>query len=162
MSLRIYVEGQRDDVERFCLEIIYPEFGRLREDERFRVTENNQKYEERNKKTGAVERLIRGYSPTIRYKNRPGLWEKYVVNIEDVDRKDYGKDLEKVTDVQVKVHLRSDDPSEVKLFYDEFIEPKGDLFTIEKDTGLYLNRREYSSRIFGGHFNDPESVQKTY
>lgn len=156
MSLRIYVEGQRDDVERFYNEIIRPEFGRLREDERFRVTENNQKYEERNKTTGAVERLIRGYSPTLRYRNRPGLWEKYVVNIEDVERKDYRKDLEKVTDVQVKVHLRSDDPSEVKLFYDEFIAPKGDQFVIEKDTGLYLNRREYSSRIFGGHFNEAD------
>ena len=150
MSLRIYVEGQRDDVERFYNEIIRPEFGRLREDERFRVTENNQKYEERNKTTGAVERVIRGYSPTLRYRNRPGLWEKY------------GDDLEKVTDVQVKVHLRSDDPSEIKLFYDEFIEPKKDLFTVEKDTGLYLNRRKYNSRFFGGHFNDPESVPKTY
>ena len=156
MSLRIYVEGQRDDVERFYNEIIRPEFGRLREDERFRVTENNQKYEERNKTTGAVERVIRGYSPTLRYRNRPGLWEKYVVEVEDLDLKRYGDDLEKVTDVQVKVHLRSDDPSEIKLFYDEFIEPKKDLFTVEKDTGLYLNRRRYSSRFFGGHFNDPE------
>ena len=132
MSLRIYVEGQRDDVERFYNEIIRPEFGRLREDERFRVTENNQKYEERNKTTGAVERVIRGYSPTLRYRNRPGLWEKYVVEVEDLDLKKYGDDLEKVTDVQVK------------------------LFTVEKDTGVYLNRRRYSSRFFGGHFNDPE------
>ena len=156
MSLRIYVEGQREDVERFCLEIIYPEFGRLREDERFRVTENDQKYRERNKTKNTVERLIRGYSPTLRYRNRPGLWEKYVVRVEDLDLKKYGDDLEKVTDVQVKVHLRSEDPSEIKLFYDEFIEPKKELFKIEKDTGLYLNRRNYSSRYFGGHFNDPE------
>lgn len=151
MSLRVYVEGQRDDVERFFSEIICPEFGRLRENERFRVTENKSQYVERNKTTGAVERLLRGYSPVLKYRNRPGLWEKYVV--EDVELK---KDLERVSDVQVKVHLRSDDPSEVKLFYDEFIEPKGDQFVIEKDTGLYLNRRNYGSRIFGGHFNDPE------
>ena len=151
MSLRVYVEGQREDVERFFSEIICPEFGRLRENERFRVTENKSQYVERNKTTGAVERLLRGYSPVLKYRNRPGLWEKYVV--EDVELK---KDLERVSDVQVKVHLRSDDPSEVKLFYDEFIEPKGDRFVIEKDTGLYLNRRNYGSRIFGGHFNDPE------
>ena len=151
MSLRVYVEGQREDVERFFNEIIYPEFGRLREDERFRVTENKSQYIERNKTTGAVERLIRGYSPVLKYRNRPGLWEKYVV--EDVEPKE---GLGKVSDVQVKVHLRSDDPSEVKLFYDEFIEPKGDQFVIEKDTGLYLNRRRYGSRIFGGHFKEAD------
>lgn len=162
MSLRIYVEGQREDVERFFNEIIYPDLGRLRDNERFRVTENNMKYVERNKTTGAVERLLRGYSPTLKYRNRPGLWERYVVDYDDVERKDYGKDLEKITDVQVKIHLRSDSPSEIKLIYDEMIETKTDLFTVDQDTGLYLNRREYSSRIFGGHFNNPEEVKKNH
>lgn len=158
MSLRIYIEGQQKDVERFFQEIIRPEFGRLREDERFRVTENDQKYRERNKTKHTVERLIRGYSPTLRYRNRPGLWEQYVVEVEDLDLKGYGKDLEKITDVQVKIHLRSDDPSEIKLFFDEFVKPKGDLFTVDQDTGIYMNRRDYGSRYFGGHFNDSESV----
>ena len=153
MSLRVYVEGQREDVERFYAEIIYPEFGRLREDERFRVTENNQKYFERNQITHTVEREIRGYSPTLRYRNRPGLWEQYVVD--DVAPKRFGEDLEKIAAVQVKIHLRGD-ASEVKLFFDEFVKPKGERFAIEKDTGLYLNRKGYASRIFGGHFIEAE------
>lgn len=152
MSLYVYVEGQRKDVERFYKDIIYPDFGRLRKDDRFRVTENTQKYYVRNQKTLAVERKIRGYSPTIRYKNRPGLWEQYFVDPESVESKKVGEDLEKIKGVQVKIHLRSDDPSEIKLFFVEFIETKRDLFWIEKDTGLYLNRRGYSSRFFGGHF----------
>lgn len=159
MSLRIYVEGQREDVERFFNEIIYPDLGRLREDERFRVTENDQKYRERNKTKNTVERLLRGYSPTLKYRNRPGLWERYVVEYDDIELKGYGKDLEKITDVQVKIHLRSDSPSEIKLIYDEMIETKKDLFTVDQDTGIYLNRRDYGSRYFGGHFNDPEEVK---
>lgn len=154
MSLYVYVEGSREDVERFYNDVIYPDLGRLRSDDRFRVTENNGQYVERNQKTHMIERKLRGYSPTLRYRNRPGLWEKYVVEIESLVMKKYGEDLEKVTDVQVKIHLRSDDPSEIKLFYDEIIEPKGDLFTVEKDTGIYINRRlYYVSRYFGGHFN---------
>lgn len=154
MSLYVYVEGSREDVERFYNDVIYPDLGRLRSDDRFRVTENKRQYVERNKKTHIIERKLRGYSPTLRYRNRPGLWEKYVVEIGSLVMKKYGEDLEKVTDVQVKIHLRSDDPSEIKLFYDEFIEPKGDLFTVEKDTGIYINRRlYYVSRFFGGHFN---------
>jgi len=161
VSLYIYVEGQRKDVERFYNEIIYPDFGRLREDERFRVTENDMKYIERNQKTHAVERKLRGYSPTLHYKNRPGLWEQYVVDFESLEEKRFGVDLERITDVQVKIHLRTDDPSEIKLFFDEFIEPKRDRFIIQKDTGLYLNRREYASRIFGGYFKyDPEDAEK--
>lgn len=156
MSLRIYVEGQREDVERFFNEIVYPEFGRLRADDRFRVTENNMEYVERNKTTTNVERVIRGYSPTLKYRNRPGLWEKYVVDLEKLEVKGYGKDLEKITDVQVKIHLRSDAPSEINLFYIEFLEPKGDLFTVDKDTGIYLNRRDYGSRYIGGHFTRSE------
>ena len=153
VSARIYVSGQRKDVERFYAEIIYPDLGRLRDDERFRVTENNMKYEERNKTTGAVERVLRGYSPTLKYRNRPGLWERYVVDWDDIEEKSYGKDLEKVTGVQVTIHLRSDSPSEIKLIYDEMIETKKDVFTVDQDTGIYINRRDYSSRYFGGHFN---------
>lgn len=157
MSLYVYVEGSREDVERFYNDVIYPDLGRLRSDDRFRVTENKRQYVERNKKTHIIERKLRGYSPTLRYRNRPGLWEKYVVEIGSLVMKKYGEDLEKVTDVQVKIHLRSDDPSEIKLFYDEFIEPKGDLFTVEKDTGIYINRRlYYVSRFFGGHFTRSE------
>lgn len=158
MSLYVYVEGQREDVERFYNEVIYPNLGRLRENERFRVTENKMQYEERNKTTHTVERKLRGYSPTLKYRNRPGLWEPYVVEIEDIEQqqKKTGKNFEKVKGVQVKIYLRSMDPSEVKLFYDEIIKTKGDLFTVEKDTGFYINWRNYAARVIGGHFNDPE------
>ena len=151
MSLYIYVEGQQKDVERFYNDVIYPNLGRLREDDRFRVTENKQKYYVRNKTKNTVERKLRGYSPTLRYRNRPGLWEKYVVK--DVESKRVGEDLDRVTDVQIKVHLRSDDPSEIRLFIVEIMDRRREVFTVEKDTGIYRNRRGYGSRIFGGHFN---------
>ena len=41
--------------------------------------------------------------------------------LEKLEVKGYGKDLEKITDVQVKIHLRSDAPSEINLFYIEFL-----------------------------------------
>ena len=160
MCIYIYVYGQHDDVERFFDEVLFPDIGNLRDNERFRITENNLKYIERNKTTHAVERRLRGYSPTIRYKNRPGLWEQYFVDRENVESKKYGVDFKKVKDVQIKVHLRSDDPSEIKLIYDEIIEPKGAIFTIENDTETYLNYRGYSSRFLGGHFT--EKVKKIH
>ena len=151
MSLYIYVEGQQKDVERFYNDVIYPNLGRLREDDRFRVTENRQKYYVRNKTKNTVERKLRGYSPTLRYRNRPGLWERYV--LDEVEPKRVGEDLDRVSDVQIKVHLRSDDPSEIMLFIIEIMDQKTSIFTVEKDTGIYRNRRGYGSRIFGGHFN---------
>lgn len=151
MSLYIYVEGQQKDVERFYNDVIYPNLGRLREDDRFRVTENKQKYYVRNKTKNTVERKLRGYSPTLRYRNRPGLWEKYVVK--DVESKRVGEDLDRVSDVQVKVYLRSDDPSEIMLFIVEIMDQMTEIFTVEKDTGIYRNRRGFGSRTFGGRFN---------
>ena len=120
MSLYIYVEGQQKDVERFYNDVIYPNLGRLREDDRFRVTENRQKYYVRNKTKNTVERKLRGYSPTLRYRNRPGLWEKYVVK--DVESKRDREDLDRVSDNQVKVYLQSDDPSKIMLCIVDIIE----------------------------------------
>ena len=152
MSLRVFVDGKREDVERFFNEILEPEFGRLRRDDLFRVTENDLKYREKKTKD-TVERRIRGYCPAQRWEKGSELFEKY--KVERGEPKRLGRDLERVTDVQVKIGLQGTH-DEIKLFYDEFIAPKGDRFVIEKDTGIYTNMRGNGSRHFGGHFNDPE------
>ena len=148
MSLRVFVDGKREDVERFYNEILYPEFGRLRRDDLFRVTENDQKYREKKTKD-TVERRLRGYCPSQRWEEGSELFGKY--EVERGEPKKLGRDLERVTDVQVKIGLQGTH-FEIKLFYDEFIEPKGDQFVIEKDTGIYTNMRGNGSRHFGGHF----------
>lgn len=156
LSLRVFVDGKREDVERFYNEILYPEFGRLRRDDLFRVTENDQKYREKKTKD-TVERRLRGYCPSQRWEEGSDLFGKY--EVEKGEPKEIGRDLERVTDVQVKIGLQGTH-FEIKLFYDEFIEPKGDLFTVEKDTGIYTNPKGSGSRHFGGHFTG-ESVPKT-
>lgn len=157
MSLRIFVDGKREDVERFYKEILYPDFGRLRDADLFRVTENDMQYRGRKTKE-AVERRLRGYCPTQRWKNGSEHFGKY--EIERGEPKRLGHDIERVTDVQVKIGLLGLH-FEVNMFFEEVIRPKSDRFIIEKDTGIYTNFKGYASRQFGGHFNDPD-VQKTY
>lgn len=152
MSLRVFVDGKREDVERFYNEILYPDFGRLRRDDLFRVTENDRKYREKKTKD-TVERRLRGYCPSQRWEKGSELFGKY--EVERGEPKKLGQDLERVTGVQVKIGLQGIH-FEIKLFFDEVIAPKGDLFTVEKDTGIYTNMRGSGSRHFGGHFNDPE------
>ena len=149
----VYVEGRREDVNRFFTEILEPDFGRLRRDDLFRVTENDLKYRERNKTKNTVERRIRGYCPTQRWEDKSVIFDKY--GVEKGEPKTVGKDIERVTDVQVKISFTGYH-FEIKLFCDEIIAKKTDLFTVEKDTGIYTNRKESGSRQIGGHFNDPE------
>ena len=156
MSLCVYVYGQRGDVERFYNAIIYPEIGRLRACELFRVTENNMKYIERNKTTHAVERQIRGYCPVQRWESHPEYFEMLDVEKEEPRRL---TSEERVKDVQVKIALRGFH-GEIEIFFNEIIAPKSDLFVIEKDTGLYTNMRKMGARRLGGHFT--EKVEKMY
>ena len=149
MSIWIHVEGQQEDVERFYNEIIFPETGRLRREDLFRVTENDNKYRKRNKKDTTVERRILGYCPIQHWEDTSEIFEKY--GVEKGEPKKIGKDLERVTGVQVKISIRGFH-FEIKLFYDEVIVPKGDLFKVEKDTGIYTNPKGNGSRHIGGHF----------
>lgn len=152
MSLRVFVDGKREDVERFFNEILEPEFGRLRRDDLFRVTENDLKYREKKTKD-TVERQIRGYCPVQCWEDSSELFEKY--GVEKGEPKRIGEDFKRVTGVQVKIGLTGFH-FEIKLFYDEFIAPKGDRFVVDKDTGIYTNPKGSGSRHVGGHFIDPE------
>lgn len=153
MSLWVHVEGEREDVERFFNEILEPEFGRLRRDDLFRVTDNDKRYRDRNKKDTTVERRFLGYCPIQCWEDKSVIFDKY--GVEKGEPKVIGRDIERVTDVQVKIGFRGFH-FEIKLFYDEIIAKKTDLFTIEKDTGIYTNPKGNGSRYIGGHFNDPE------
>ncbi len=159
MSVYIYITAKQEDIDRFWEEIMLPEIHRLYEtklfpDDRsynhqgclFKLTENEGVYRERNKETHVVERFFRGYSPAI-YSKDPKFCGRYTVD--NIIKR---KDVVKMTEVQTKIHLRANFPSELKLFYDEVIETNRDRFCIDKDTGIYINPRGYSSRIFGGHF----------
>lgn len=152
MSLRVFVDGKREDVERFFNEILDPEFGRLRRDDLFRVTENDQKYREKKTKE-TVERRILGYCPIQCWEDKSVIFDKY--GVEKGEPKKIGKDIERVTDVQVKIGFQGFH-FEIKLFYDEIIAPKTNLFTVDQDTGIYTNPKDNGSRHIGGHFNDPE------
>lgn len=146
MSLRIFVDGKREDVERFYNEILYPEFGRLRRDDLFRVTENDQKYREKKTKD-TVERRLRGYCPSQRWEEGSDLFGKY--EVEKGEPKEIGRDLERVTDVQVKIGLQGTH-FEIKLFYDEFIEPKGgSLHGREGHGDIYESKRERIETLRG-------------
>ena len=154
MGLSIYVEGHQNDVERFYDTIIYPEIERLHEDNKFLITVNDCKYIPRRE--NIVERVIRGYSKTLRYKNRPGLWEQYFVNTDDLTRKTYINIHKYMPDECVTIYLRSYDPSEIKLFYDEFMKSKAEQFVIEEDTDIYhaKNRTTIVCRHIYGRFNN--------